>query len=498
MFQEIHQDSGVKQGDPSSMALFILAYDPILRWISAQLSPYDAALFGMCDDLAIATTNVPESCKILENIFYLVQRFASLKLNAAKTQIVFARDEDVLAAARGLLNGSFGLKRSSFNDYLKYLGVHIGPGAAKVQWSDITKGFREIIGFIRGLNSGLTSSLVLYNVLAHSKFSYVASFVSPDKEVMQLEEWGLQTITKGPWQALPSELLRNLKLIGLPIQAHSLRYSSPASMARNSTKTLANYDSLVTFYDDLSRADDFRFGTYGREWIKTGCFFSIRESHLLLRSHGIDYMRYANKDDMQRRLYCDISDIAPNKVADILTRRLSRFAPADCLTETVDLIIGTYSALVKSFKPNFVVSHLGALCKQWCTSRRFQTVIKPCPFCGCASGDSIEHCLECHDFQDVFHRYFCRSEAYSSTLEVITFGRCGTHTPSESSYYLLYAHIVFLTYNSCCYGQTLGRRVLVRELKTCAEHCCRMCRYIAEQWRRAETAEEAGAHRYVN
>jgi len=163
MFKEIHQDSGVKQGDPSSMALFILAYDLILRWISAQLSPYDAALFGMCDDLAIATTNAPESCKIFENIFYLVQRFASLQLNATKTQIVFARNEDVLAAARGRLNGSFGLKRSSFNDYLFYLGVHIGPGAAKVQWSDITKGFREIIGFIRGLNSGLTSSLVLYN-----------------------------------------------------------------------------------------------------------------------------------------------------------------------------------------------------------------------------------------------------------------------------------------------------------------------------------------------
>jgi len=76
--------------------------------------------------------------------------------------------------------------------------VHIGPGAAKVQWSDTTKSFREIIGFIRGLNSGFTSSLVLYNVLAHSKFSYIASSVSPDKEVMQLEEWGLQTITKCP------------------------------------------------------------------------------------------------------------------------------------------------------------------------------------------------------------------------------------------------------------------------------------------------------------
>jgi len=39
----------------------ILAYDAIHRWISAQLSPYDVAFFGMCGDLAIATTNVPES-----------------------------------------------------------------------------------------------------------------------------------------------------------------------------------------------------------------------------------------------------------------------------------------------------------------------------------------------------------------------------------------------------------------------------------------------------
>ena len=55
LFGSIAIESGVKQGDPSSMVIFILAYDPILRWISSLLSPMSSEIFGMCDDLAIAT-----------------------------------------------------------------------------------------------------------------------------------------------------------------------------------------------------------------------------------------------------------------------------------------------------------------------------------------------------------------------------------------------------------------------------------------------------------
>ena len=47
IYDTIQINSGVKQGDPSSMVLFILAYDPILRWISSRISPYESTLFGL-------------------------------------------------------------------------------------------------------------------------------------------------------------------------------------------------------------------------------------------------------------------------------------------------------------------------------------------------------------------------------------------------------------------------------------------------------------------
>ena len=50
--------TGVKQGDPSAMQLFILGYDPLIKFISASLSPIEHILLPYCDDVAIAIANV--------------------------------------------------------------------------------------------------------------------------------------------------------------------------------------------------------------------------------------------------------------------------------------------------------------------------------------------------------------------------------------------------------------------------------------------------------
>lgn len=148
--------------------------------------------------------------------------------------------------------------------------------------------------------------------------------------------------------------------------------------------------------------------------------------------------------------------------------------------KTNPTIIHCYMSLAKSYKPNFVASHLRALCNQWCTSRRFQSIPKRCPFCHLDQNDSIEHCLECNFFQSIYHPYFQRDGTCFTTGEVITFGHIGTETPSDSGYYILYVHIAYLSYNSCAHGQNLSRRLLVRHLKTASEHCPKMRRYIAD------------------
>ena len=90
LYNGIDIQSGVKQGDPSSMTLFILGYDPILRWIAFRISPLDGHMFGMCDDLAMTVNDVSKAWDMITVIFDLVLRFASLSLNQPKTQILLA------------------------------------------------------------------------------------------------------------------------------------------------------------------------------------------------------------------------------------------------------------------------------------------------------------------------------------------------------------------------------------------------------------------------
>ena len=42
----IPTSSGVKQGCPAAMLLFILAFDPLLRFINANISPLSSSLYA--------------------------------------------------------------------------------------------------------------------------------------------------------------------------------------------------------------------------------------------------------------------------------------------------------------------------------------------------------------------------------------------------------------------------------------------------------------------
>eukprot|EP00969_Alexandrium_andersonii_P123788 5470653-Alexandrium_andersonii.AAC.1 len=60
--------SGVKQGCPASMVLFVLAVDGIARFISSRLGPRDA-LSGYCDDRCVATPALAGTWRLLLALF---------------------------------------------------------------------------------------------------------------------------------------------------------------------------------------------------------------------------------------------------------------------------------------------------------------------------------------------------------------------------------------------------------------------------------------------
>ena len=226
LFGSIRIESGVKQGDPSSMVLFILAFDPILRWIQASLSPLPSWSFGMCDDLAIATLDIPAAWAQIIRIFVVVRRFASLFINQQKTHFVFACHPDGGEVYSQMLSCDPGLSLDNVGWALKYFGIYLGPRANEHQWVTACDKYKEMVLFIKALGAGLITAVVLYNTLAVPTFSYVGSFVKPAKEILRLESRGQQMITNGPWNAFPRSLLNHLKMFGFRVGCTPVSHAS--------------------------------------------------------------------------------------------------------------------------------------------------------------------------------------------------------------------------------------------------------------------------------
>ena len=77
LFMLIEIANGVKQGDPSAMVLFIIAYEPLIRFIDAALQSVDHLLLPYCDDLAIACTDIVNAWKIIVRCFRAIKKMCS-------------------------------------------------------------------------------------------------------------------------------------------------------------------------------------------------------------------------------------------------------------------------------------------------------------------------------------------------------------------------------------------------------------------------------------
>ena len=83
-----------------------------------------------------------------------------------------------------------------------------------------------------------------------SSLFWKASFIHPDHSTLKQESKALQLLTNGPFNAIPKDLLYNLKQVGLPAQAHSLRTTSLASRSRNALYRMHNYHDNIKLLQD--------------------------------------------------------------------------------------------------------------------------------------------------------------------------------------------------------------------------------------------------------
>ncbi|CAK0816041.1 unnamed protein product, partial [Prorocentrum cordatum] len=106
---EFIMSSGVKQGCPSSMLLFVLAADPLLRWVRFKASAHIDRTFAYADDFCFGLRDVFRSLGPLLALLTRLEKIAGLRLNFKKCQIlvVGSLDVNLLRDSVRLLVGEF-------------------------------------------------------------------------------------------------------------------------------------------------------------------------------------------------------------------------------------------------------------------------------------------------------------------------------------------------------------------------------------------------------
>ena len=169
-------------------------------WTSySLLSPIGFLLLGDCDDLSVACRTMIEACAILLKLLRIVMLISSLRLNICKTQVwVICRAIQIKTQAT-FQSLSPDLVNNSFKDYMKYLGIPLGPDGRSHQYEDTIHGYHD---------------------------SYKASFVAPSRALLTVQRGAQHRPMRGPVQAYHPRPLHRLKLLSREVKCTSIEWWS--------------------------------------------------------------------------------------------------------------------------------------------------------------------------------------------------------------------------------------------------------------------------------
>ena len=227
-------EEGVKQGCCLSGALFCLALDPWLRFAVSALPP-QIAVNAFADDLCFCMQHMLRHLRLLAVLVLTLTRATNLELNLSKCIFVPwwpAGEEEIMrigAAIAAMCPRWGGAKVANF---ARYLGVLVGPGAEAHQFDAVTTKMRHTTRALRNLALPLSDAIRAYNTTVAPCASHLLQFVEPQPRLAAAERWCMQFLARGPWQAMPTALLFQLKQLGFRYEFQSLAAMSYGCAAR--------------------------------------------------------------------------------------------------------------------------------------------------------------------------------------------------------------------------------------------------------------------------
>ena len=385
--------SGVKQGCPLSMTLFALALDPIIRYMAHTISPHNGIVRAYCDDICISTGNLVLSLRHTYAIFLIIGLACNLTIHPKKTQIYCITRQGQSTLQRHINKYLPQLSNVKFTDSILYLGMYIGPGAHKHQYTLPLQKFNQSIAHIRSLGLGLLPSIPLYNQQSFPILTWKSSFMHPDTTALRNESKALQLLTNGPYNAIPTNLLHNLKQIGLPAQAHSLRTTSLAARTRNALHTINSYHDNVKLLHEQYQHDDTILRPPLQHWIDNSITLSlynaVQTTQPLL--HSISLVSH-----IQKQLTASLlPQIHKHDLEQLLRRRWIRFFTTQQLPIAINSATNNLHHITNNCKPCTTSAILKTWLYGWTTNNRFGNYSQPCPLCHSPNSDTLRHFYDC-------------------------------------------------------------------------------------------------------
>ena len=360
-----------------------------------------------------------------------------------------------------------------FSRAIKYLGIFLGHDALKINWEMVSPDFLSTARFIGSLDCGLLTKISLYNMLAISKLSYVAAFLPPNREILKIESRAIQLLLRGPWNAVPADALKHVKIIGLPTQIRDLAVMSQASRIRVASSTSKNvievYDRCIDLFNN---SNELVLRHLDRHFLFDSCLHHIV---FQFRRFVQEFGDLGDDGISQSVAYKKLLERAiPFDFGLLFCKTLSRHFENESLNNHVPQIFACYRKSISKIGFAPLMTHLRAVTNHWCTSSRFGVKKRPCLFgCGFES-DRISHTVCCPLFWDIFCGLcgFANHDIDLTTILLLrSEGISGIH--DHCNFLLLGIHICFLCYNACRYGLTISRRIVLHKLfgYTRSHHC---------------------------
>ena len=130
----IHFFRGVRQGCPSAAVTFVLALDPMLRWLSDKALRAGDDIRGYADDLGLFIQNLQDNAPLVAHAFEHIASMSGLTLKIPKCVILVMSEIELHVMQQWLARCLPAWKRMAVAKKGKYLGFTIGPCAESASW----------------------------------------------------------------------------------------------------------------------------------------------------------------------------------------------------------------------------------------------------------------------------------------------------------------------------------------------------------------------------